>query len=87
MIIESPDDITVTLTNIPKNAGELAVYVFSIPPRSGISVVDEMQIYFPRTYRNFAPKTFAYEIGSEISCSVYATQSSDRSFLNYKGLL
>lgn len=81
-------DSDVFLTNVPKNAGELAYYVFSIPPRSGMSnYVNELSIYFPRSYNNFAPKTFAYEIGIDLECGLYAISDYDLSFLTYKGLL
>jgi hypothetical protein len=53
-----------------------------------MGVVDEVSIAFPKQYRNFAPKTFAYELGDSIECGVYLTRKFDRSeFLNYKGLL
>lgn len=75
------------LTNIPKNAGELSFYVFSIPARPNVESVKEVQLYFPRSYRNFAPKTFAYEIGSNIQCGVYTTLFQEENFLKYKSLV
>jgi hypothetical protein len=73
------------------NAGSLASYVFSMPPR-GISAAqlqpfDEVTIAFPSSYTAFTPPNFAYEIGTDLSCALFAINSSDTSFLTLQGLL
>jgi hypothetical protein len=88
MKIENNSIIQVLLNNIPTNAGELATYVFTIPPISdNIPEANEFNIHFPASEKAYIPKTFSYSLGSNIKCGLYVTNSFDSSFINYKSLL
>ncbi len=52
-----------------------------------MGIVEEMKIFFPATYKTFSPKTFSYEIGSNMECGLLALERNDRSFMSYHGLV
>lgn len=82
--------LSVRLANVPKNAGERSTYIFSVPPMSAgqyPQAISQVNIYFPKQYNQFTPKTFAWEIGQEIACGLYATLNNDQTQFTYKEIL
>lgn len=86
-IVENQDltlpksDFQVLLQNVPKNAGEKAYYVFSIPPIAGATFarIDAIKIFFTELFEAY--------LGEDLLCGHYETPGRDDSFLNYKSLL
>ncbi|EAR88803.2 hypothetical protein TTHERM_00262990 (macronuclear) [Tetrahymena thermophila SB210] len=73
----------VGIQNIPKNGGQAATYILTIPPlgQSQIgNVPSEVRITFPQN-------DFGVNIGDNLSCGVYITQNDDKQFKTYIGIL
>ncbi|KAL4505423.1 hypothetical protein ABPG72_002485 [Tetrahymena utriculariae] len=73
----------VGIQNIPKNAGQAATYILTVPSlgQSQIgNVPSEVRITFPQN-------DFGVNLGDNLSCGVYITQNDDKQFKTYKGIL
>ncbi|KRX03573.1 hypothetical protein PPERSA_04125 [Pseudocohnilembus persalinus] len=66
----------IQLENLPNNAGELAFYIFSIPPVNDlVGTTSQLQINFP--------EVFSKNIGQNLECGVYPLPENQSFFKNY----
>ncbi|KRW99610.1 hypothetical protein PPERSA_03411 [Pseudocohnilembus persalinus] len=89
LIISDASQTNIKLLNLPKNAGEQAKYIFTIPPlQEKPSQVSQFNLQFPNSQKNIhTPLSFDAEIGSNIFCGVYISESYQESEFTYHSLL
>lgn len=80
-MVKTKSSFKVLLENIPKNTGDKAFYVFSVPPISQDIVIDEVTILFPQI---FSPNLANSHL---LECGFMPTTQKDLSFINYLDLL